>query len=352
MPRSWRIASAAERSLTAARALFAKARTRAKWMRSMAISEGSPNSQSIRYASSSWEARPGAVPRPLRTMRRSPVIVHREDSGELVLRVGDAPGVTEPAMELKRLLGPQPLLCGSCAGLRREVSRSRERLRARQGRPIVGLEQVLEAAPPFGEMAPQTPELPDRPAELQGCLRLARGLEPVEGGAEVVVVALEPIEPLFRTHAEDARLRLLDQGEEVLRVSLPQLVRPARLLQPFECVIPDRLQQPEALVRVAEETLVDQRLERVEIRLGDLLRRFERAAAREDGKPREQALFSGRQQLVAPLDRSGESALALGQVSGSAGQERQALLEALQDLRGGECLNARGRQFERERQVI
>jgi hypothetical protein len=79
---------------------------------------------------------------------------------------------------------------------------------------------------------------------------------------------------------------------------------------------------------------------------------LERAAAAKGRKPGEEALLRGCQQLVAPFDRRPESALALGHVSGTAGQQRQTPFESLEDLLCGQRLHARGRQFEREWQVV
>ena len=75
-------------------------------------------------------------------------------------------------------------------------------------------------------------------------------------------------------------------------------------------VLADRLQHPEALARVPEEALVDQRLEGVQIGLGDLLCGLQRAAAGEDGQSGEQPLLVLLQQLVAPLDRRAQRPLA------------------------------------------
>ena len=60
---------------------------------------------------------------------------------------------------------------------------------------------------------------------------------------------------------------------------------------------------------------------------------LERPAAAKDGQPGEQALLVVGQQLVAPLDRGAQRPLALGGVAGAAGEERQPLLEALQEVR-------------------
>ena len=64
----------------------------------------------------------------------------------------------------------------------------------------------------------------------------------------------------------------------------PHLRLLAARREPLTGVLPDRLEHPEALAGVAEEALVDQRLQRVEVRPGDRLGRLHGAAAAEDGQ--------------------------------------------------------------------
>ena len=52
----------------------------------------------------------------------------------------------------------------------------------------------------------------------------------------------------------------------------------AKICQSFGGILMDRLEHPEAFVRLADEALVNQGLERVEVGLGDLFSRVERAA--------------------------------------------------------------------------
>lgn len=56
-------------------------------------------------------------------------------------------------------------------------------------------------------------------------------------------------------------------------------------------VLPDRLQHPVALVREAEEALLDEGLQGVEVGVCDLFRCLKRAAAGEDGEGAEEALL-------------------------------------------------------------
>src|SRR5437870_5152079 len=88
------------------------------------------------------------------------------------------------------------------------------------------------------------------------------------------------LEPLPRV-ATQVRLRLLRERQEVPRVAAPQLLGLARLLQPFARAFADRLQHPEALAATAEQALVDERLQPIQVSLCDLLRGLERATASE-----------------------------------------------------------------------
>ena len=64
-------------------------------------------------------------------------------------------------------------------------------------------------------------------------------------------------------------------------------------VEPLRRVLPDRLQHPVALVGEAEQALLDERLQRVEIGLADFFGRLQRAAAREDGEAGEELLLLG-----------------------------------------------------------
>ena len=66
----------------------------------------------------------------------------------------------------------------------------------------------------------------------------------------------------------------------------------------FAGVLADRLQHPEALAGVAQEALVDERLEEVEVGVADVFGGVEGAAAGEDGEAREELLFVLGEQVV------------------------------------------------------
>ncbi len=162
----------------------------------------------------------------------------------------------------------------------------------------------------------------------------------------------ESVEPQSLRRAAELGLGLESEPEVVLGMPPPKLLGIRRSSQRVGGELANRLQHPVAPVREANEALVHQRLERVEVGITDVLGRLQRAAAREDGEPGEQPLLLLCQQVVGPLDRRSQRPLALGEIARSAGQQRQAMLEPFEDLRRGEGLDAGGRELERQREVV
>ena len=121
--------------------------------------------------------------------------------------------------------------------------------------------------------------------------------------------------------------------------------------KPLTGVLPDRLEHPEALCRVAEEALVDQRLQRVEVHPGDRVGRLHRAAAAEDGQSGEQPLLVGLEQFVAPLDGGAQRLLARIGVP-PALEQVEPPRQPLEDLLGRQHARARRRQLQGEREVV
>ncbi len=106
------------------------------------------------------------------------------------------------------------------------------------------------------------------------------------------------------------RLGLLDEREVERKVPISQAHTLAGGREQLSREVSDRLQHPVATFVEADEALVHERLERVEVGSCDLLRRFERATAPKDGHAREEALLSLGQEVVTPLDGGSERLLA------------------------------------------
>src|SRR6058998_1559695 len=134
-------------------------------------------------------------------------------------------------------------------------------------------------------------------------------------------------------------------------MQVTQLAGLARLLEALRGVLADRLQHPEALVSVAKQALVEERLEGVKVGLADLFCGVEGAAPAEDGEAGEELLLVLVQQVVAPLDRRPQRLLAgVGAAAGL--QQIEALREPLEQLLGGERADACGGELEREGEVV
>ena len=73
----------------------------------------------------------------------------------------------------------------------------------------------------------------------------------------------------------------------------PNIVSIRGVGQLLRRVVADRLEHPVALVRATDETLLDERLQGVEIGVCNLRRGLERAAACEDGEAGEELLLRG-----------------------------------------------------------
>ncbi len=122
-----------------------------------------------------------------------------------------------------------------------------------------------------------------------------------------------------------------------------------RQLLPRE--LPNRLQHPVALLGKADEALLDERLQGVELGVADHFGCLERAAPGEDREAGEELLLCGGEQVVAPLDGCAQGLLA-GIGVAAALEQVEAGGEALQDLGRGERLRAGGGELDGEREVV
>ncbi len=140
-------------------------------------------------------------------------------------------------------------------------------------------------------VAANRPESPCGAGQLDGGLCLARGEEAFERSTDVVMLELHPVEPLAGNRYVPRQRFCL--GDEVLRMSHSELVGLVRLLESLCGELADRLEHPVARTglgfALANQALVEERLQGVGVGSRDLLSRFVRAAADEDGEPREEA---------------------------------------------------------------
>src|SRR5581483_994942 len=136
------------------------------------------------------------------------------------------------------------------------------------GRTVAAGQRRLEPAPTLVQVAVGAPEPREGACELELVLGLPAAAEAVERGAQVVQLRLEHAEPDLasapvrrRPPLDDVRLRLDRDGEEVLGMAPSHGVLVARARKPLAGVLTDRLQHPEALAPMAEQALVDERLQ-------------------------------------------------------------------------------------------
>ena len=135
-----------------------------------------------------------------------------------------------------------------------------------------------------------------------------------------------------------------------------QRVLLAGCVEPLERELPDRLEHPEALLAVrigaaADEALVEQRRQRVEVGAADLLGVLERGAAAEHREPGEERLLVLAEQVVAPRDRRAQRGVAFVGVP-AALEEVEALPDPLEQLLRAEQLHPRGGELDRERKAV
>ena len=161
--------------------------------------------------------------------------------------------------------------------------------------------------------------------------------EPVEGGAEVLVVSLETIRP-FCLRLEAPLVPSLGERGERLGVPRPHFLGETRLVQSSKRVLADGLQQQKAVVADRfQQARIDKCPERFELGSADGLGDVDRERAREHREMREERFARIIEEVIAPRNRRLERPLALGGVAGTAGQERKGGVEpAEKGLRGEE----------------
>ncbi|HSC24320.1 MAG TPA: hypothetical protein VLG08_11445 [Casimicrobiaceae bacterium] len=206
------------------------------------------------------------------------------------------------------------------------------------------LEKLRQPSAALGEIAANQPESRESARKPQPGFGVAAGPHRMgQSGAHVVVLGLQPIQPLALVASRQLRLGRLGECEEMREVpGMPTLLvgMHPRLLR---CVRVHGIEQPIAgcgntLLR-NEQALVDERREKIEHAFGGdiipgayLLRGLEREAAGEDRRRAEQRLFGVAQQLVAPVDRGAQRLLARRERARPARQKHESLVESLVDV--------------------
>ena len=100
---------------------------------------------------------------------------------------------------------------------------------------------------------------------------------------KIVVLNLEALEPL-RGLAVGRRFLMPRELQKNLEMAPPDVVALPTLLEALQGKLTDRFEHAEPFFTLPNEALLDERSDRVEIRVADLLGRNQREAAHEDGE--------------------------------------------------------------------
>ena len=221
-----------------------------------------------------------------------------------------------------------------------------------------------QALTALGEQFTKLPVPQHRCRQAQAPRGIGRPEQPVEGGAAVVAIPVEPIDPHGLVAALELVGGLFGEHEEVRRVRLADGAVLAARHQSFERVLPDRLHHRQTGLAVGmlaqlQQALVDQRFDAVDdvdtqilFRVGHGLGGLERAAADEDRQAAEQPLFGLAEQVVAPGNRRAQRLLTRRQIPRAAGQDLETALQPPQHRRRRQRLDAGRRQLDGQGQTV
>ena len=263
-----------------------------------------------------------------------------------------------------RLLAPADREVHPLAGVGADPTGPGERVGPGPGihRPLAGQGRVEPAQPLLP--VPAHPPRPAHPAD-----EALRGLgvllvdEPRERGAEVVALAGDLGQPGDLVLATERRRAALGEREVVRGMTVSGVVRRLGRGQALPPEQRERLEEVEPGLAVDlvgdHQGLVDEVGQQVGDVLGlDLvagahgLGRLQRATAGEDGEQLEHPPLVVEQQVVAPLHHGAEGLLPGQRRAGAAGQEPEAIVEAVRELLHGDHAHAGGRQLDRQREPV
>jgi hypothetical protein len=234
--------------------------------------------------------------------------------GEVVDRLGDAVAIAKGLVYRQRLpvllIGGfvVPLVVGDAARSEVRLCQRRRFVRAERG------DQPFEPVSCHREVAPLLPEPPYRCSSVSPPLRFSCVERPLEGGLEVVVLVLEPVEPLDLVVRREMRLTSAGQRKKVAGVAPPGPCLVAPGAKPLFGELPNGLEHAEPWLATwqvgpADQAVVDQGgqcIESVDTEVttgvADSFDGVDVGAATEHRQPGEQSLLRLGQQSIAPVD--------------------------------------------------
>ena len=243
-----------------------------------------------------------------------------------------------------------------------------QRVRARHGHAVHRrqAQQRAHRGAALAGAAAHDPEILQGHCHLHGDQRVDTTvlcLRHAHPGAQVVLLQVEPVEPLALLGALHAVAAALGEVEVVLAMPRGRGRRGIGVGQLLRGVFADCLEHAEAALADAllhhDERLVDQRRQQVQHLVGfDLvvgahgLGGGQVKAAGEDGQPLQHRLFLRLQQLVGPIDQAAQRLLAPVAQLAAAGQELEAVLQAAVDVDEGQRAQPGRGQFQRQRDAF
>jgi hypothetical protein len=222
-------------------------------------------------------------------------------------------------------------------------------------------EGPLHVLDPLVRVAVEDPQPRQRRRQPAPTLRLRGREAPDEGGTEVVVLGLQPLQPGVLVAQVELGLGLLREREKMVEVTVVAGCRLPGLPQPVACILSDRLQQPVPRLAVGlvgrDQRLVDQAAYGDEHVVpgrarADRVGGIEGEVPREHGQLPEQHAVGLVQQVVAPLDRGLQCLLAGGDTPRAAGQQPEAVVQTRRDLRGRQRPHPGGGQLDGQRDPV
>ena len=219
-------------------------------------------------------------------------------------------------------------------------------------RAVAGRQRRLGQLAALGDVAAGAPVVRDAPDQRQRRLGVAGGGRVADRGADVVVVGVEPRQPVRRGRRCACPPRRPGAARAYARAWRSRTV--VGVVELLERVFADGLEHAEAAAVAGEQGVVGERGDAVQrVGAADGFGGLQREAADEHAELGEQALRRARRAgRSSSRSRRAASAGAAGASRGPALSRSSRRVEAVEDLGGGEDLDPGGGELDRQRQPV